>query len=135
MPTTDPPGSWAAGRHRYQVRTVDAANPPQAPCAIHAAALAHLRAVSAKLLIRFPSTPPVVKPPAVLSCATTVYYLGRTRLRAALLVDATDHTRPAAPLQENFQISARRTGPAWLVVFGGSAKQRAQLLAVLSTSL
>ncbi|MDA0180046.1 hypothetical protein OJ997_07045 [Solirubrobacter phytolaccae] len=135
MASEDPKGSWAAGLARYPVDKVDPDDPPGKPCAIRAGALPHLRAVSANLLTRFPTTPPVVKEPAFLSCATTVFYIGKTRLRAAVLVDAIDHTRPAAPLPEHFQLSTRRVGTGWLVVFGGDAKLRKRLLAVLSTRL
>lgn len=135
LPSIDPPDSWPAGRHRYAVRAVDAEDPPDAPCAIRADGLPGLRAASADLLRRFPSTSPTVKTPAFLTCATTVYYLGRTRLRAAVLVDALNHTRRAAPLAENFQLSSRRVGPGWLVVFGGNATQRARLLRALTANL
>ncbi|MDA0171821.1 hypothetical protein OJ998_22165 [Solirubrobacter taibaiensis] len=131
LPSEDPRGSWAAGKARYPVRKVDPADPPDAPCAIRAGELPGLRAVSANLLRRFPDTAPVVKAPAFLSCATTVFYIGRTRLRVAMLVDAFDHTRQATPLPENFQLSTRREGPGWLVVFGGTVQQRTQLLSVL----
>jgi hypothetical protein len=51
------------------------------------------------------------------------------------LVDALDHTHAAAPLAQNFQLAARRVGPGWLVVFGGTASQRAQLLKALTANL
>ena len=136
LPGEDPPGSWAAGRHRYPVHSVDADHPPDAPCAIRAKTLPHLRATTANLLTAFPATPPPdVRQPAFLSCATTVYYLGKTRLRAAVLVDATDHTKQAPELPPNFQLSTRRVQQGWLVLFGGTEKQRTQVLAVLSTTL
>lgn len=145
LPDQDPPGSWAAGRHRLATRAVDATDPPELPCAIRAGRLNRLRAVSARVLTRFPTAPPDVAQPAFLSCATTVYYLGRTRLRAAVLVAPADPTAqapllpgmasepaPGAIVATGALLSARRAGPGWLAVFGGTARQRAQLLSVLS---
>jgi hypothetical protein len=147
LPDHDPPGSWAAGSHRLPTRAVDATDPPELPCAIRAGRLHRLRAVSARVLTRFPTGQPDVAQPAFLSCATTVYYLGRTRLRAAVLVDAADSTAqapllpgmasepaPGAIVATGRLLSARRAGPGWLAVFGGTASQRAQLVSVLSAS-
>ena len=104
--------------------------------AIRATPLAHLRATTANLLEAFPATPPQdVRQPAFLACSTTVFYLGKTRLRAAVLVDALDHTAQAADLPPNFQTSARRVQQGWLVLFGGTAAQRKAVLAVLSSTI
>jgi hypothetical protein len=134
LPNADPATSWAAGRHRYPVRTVDAADPPDTPCAIRAAPLPELRAVRAKLLKAYPAHAPAdVREPAFLACSTSVFYLGRTRLRAAVLVNALDHTARAADLPPNFQTTARRVQQGWLVLFGGTPSQRKRVLAVLTT--
>jgi len=136
LPNEDPPTSWAAGRHRYPVRTVNAADPPDAPCAIRAALLPNLRATTAKLLKAYPDTPPTdVREPAFLACSTTVLYLGHTRLRAAVLVNALDPTAPAPDLPPNFQTTTRRVQQGWLVLFGGTQTQRKTVIQTLSTRL
>jgi hypothetical protein len=108
---------------------VDPQHPPDVRCAIHAAALVGLRAVSARVLTRVASRPTVA--PAYLSCATTVYYLGRWRVRAAVLLNATDPEAPAPPLPPNRFLDARRVGNGWLVVFGADAVSRRRVLAAL----
>jgi hypothetical protein len=53
------------------------------------------------------------------------------------LVDAAgmaSEPAPGAIVATGALLSARRTGPGWLAVFGGTARQRAQLLSALSAS-
>jgi hypothetical protein len=108
---------------------VDPDDPPDARCAIRASKLPGLRAVSARLLTDIKSRPAIS--PAYLTCATTVYYLGKWRVRAAMLLDAADPDAPAPPLPPNRFLSARRQGPGWLVVFSARRTDREHVLAAL----
>jgi hypothetical protein len=110
---------------------VDPKNPPNARCAIRAAKLPGLRAVSARLLTEIKTRPVIA--PAYLSCATTVYYLGKWRMRAAVLLNAADPHAEAPPLPPNRFLSVRRAGLGWLVVFGAHKADREHVLAALRT--
>lgn len=142
LPQEDARGGWASGRGRYATDKVSPTRPPDRPCAIRARRLAGLRAVSARLLVRYPSEAPKVAEPAFLSCATTVFYIGRTRLRAAVLVNPFDASQPAALLPgmaaepagivaTSDLMSAKRAGPGWLAVYGNNRALRERLLRVL----
>ena len=78
----------------------------------------------------FPDTSPVASRQRSCSCATMVFCHWPYRLPRGHAGRWISTTRPAAPLPKNSQLSARREGPGWLVVFGGTGKQRAQLLSV-----
>jgi hypothetical protein len=108
---------------------VDPDDPPDARCAIRASKLPGLRAVSARLLTDI-KTRPVISP-AYLTCATTVYYLGKWRVRAAVVLNAADPDAPAPPLPPNRFVSARRAGPGWLVTFSAREQDREKVLRVL----
>jgi len=108
---------------------VDADAPPDARCAIRAGKLPGLRAVSARLLREIKTRPAIT--PAYLTCATTVYYLGKWRVRAAVLLNAADPDSPAPPLPPNRFLSARRAGAGWLVAFSARKQDREQVLAAL----
>jgi hypothetical protein len=110
---------------------VDPDDPPDARCAIRASKLPGLRAVSARLLTVIKTRPAIS--PAYLACATTVYYLGKWRVRAAVLLNAADPSQAAPPLPPNRFLSARRAGPGWLVAFGARKADRDRVLAALRT--
>jgi hypothetical protein len=140
-------GTKHAGTATLPTRTVDPRDPPHARCAIRARPLRHLRAVSAEIVKRMPTTTPNVNGRAFLTCATTIYYLGDHSYRAAVLLDARDRHRPAADLpgttpragspdlvEAAGHITARRAGAAWLVVQGPSAHERAVVLRAFRAS-
>jgi hypothetical protein len=118
-------------RQHLSVRKVSPTRPPDARCAI---TVRGLRPAAANLLTEFPTKSLGLAEPAFLSCATTVIYDGKTRFRAAVLLDA-NHPgarAPELPATPRF-LSGRRVGNAWLVVFGGAnATQRARVLERLS---
>jgi len=144
VPDTDPRSSWAASSHGYPSRDADPEAPPAGvPCTLRLAPGTRFRPSTARVLAGpLPAKAPDAVRPAFLACATTVYYLGHTRLRAAVLLDAFSPTS-AAPLLPGMTAepagvatttrltSARRAGVGWVSVFGGSASQRAQLLRAL----
>jgi hypothetical protein len=144
VPTTDPKTSWAARSHGYPSRDADPKDPPAgAPCTLRLAPGARFRPSTARVLSGpLPTEAPDAVRPSFLACATTVYYLGHTRLRAAVLLDAAAPTsqapllpgmtaEPAGIAKTTRLTSARRAGVGWVSVFGGSASQRAQLLQAL----
>jgi hypothetical protein len=112
-------------------KAVDPGNPPDARCAIRADALPGLRAVSARLLTTIRTRPAIA--PAYLTCATTVYYLGKWRVRAAVLLNAADPESQAPPLPPSRLLTAKRAGKGWLVAFGADRVSRERVLAVLRT--
>lgn len=71
------------------------------------------------------------------TCAVTVFHTEERRggLKAAILLDAHDPSVRAAPLPRTPGLSGRRLGPGWLVVYGGSASQRDDLLSRLRPRL
>jgi hypothetical protein len=85
--------------------------------------------VSARLLREIKTRPTIT--PAYLTCATTVYYLGKWRVRAAVLLNAADPDSPAPSLPPNRFLSARRAGAGWLVAFSARKQDREQVLAAL----
>jgi hypothetical protein len=144
VPDTDPPGSWAASSHGYPSRDADPDDPPAgAPCSLRLAPGTDFRPSTARVLSGpLPTQAPDAVRPSFLACATTVYYLGHTRLRAAVLLDAFAPTstapllpgmtaEPAGVVKTTRLTSARRAGVGWVSAFGGSASQRAQLLRAL----
>jgi hypothetical protein len=108
---------------------VDPDDPPDARCAIRASPLPGLRATSARLLRDIKTRPAIT--PAYLTCATTVYYLGKWRVRVAMLLNAADPDGQAPPLPPSRFLSARRAGPGWLVAFSARKQDREQVLAAL----
>jgi len=116
------------GRDRRGVK-VDPDDPPDRRCAIRASKRPGLRAVSATLLTQIETRPAIA--PAYLTCATTVYYLGKWRVRAAVVLNAADPGAPAPPLPPNRFLSVKRAGPGWLVVFGARRADREKVLAAL----
>jgi hypothetical protein len=122
----------AYGGHDARGKAVDPDHPPKARCAIHAASLPGLRAQSARLLATIATRPAIV--PAYLTCATTVYYLGKWRVRAAVLLNAADPDAPAPPLPPDLNLDAKRAGTGWLVAFGADKASRRKVLGVLSAS-
>jgi hypothetical protein len=113
-------------------KAVDPDHPPKARCAIHAAPLPGLRAQSARLLETIATRPAIA--PAYLTCATTVYYLGKWRVRAAVVLSAADPNAPAPPLPPDPDLDVKRAGTGWLVVFGTDKASRREVLAALSAS-
>lgn len=126
-------------------------SPARGACAIKAARLAGLRAMWGSVLIRIPKLRGL-DGPAFLSCVDIEYYLGRSALKAAVLLNARAPGRPPAPLPNaapargepgvvnvragsQGDLSARRAGNAWLVVQGGTdVKQRLQVLRALTVA-
>lgn len=124
--------------------------PARGACAI-GARLPGLRAMWGSVLTRVPSLRGL-DGPAFLSCVDTEYYLGRSALKAAILLNARHPGKPAAPLPNaapargepgvvnvragsQGDLSARRAGNAWLVVQGGTdVKQRLQVLRALTVA-
>jgi hypothetical protein len=122
-----------SARDPLPTRKVDAKRPPATRCAIRAEAGSGLRARSARLLARF-ETFDVVRP-SYLSCSTSVFYLGKRRFRAAVLLNARDLLAYAPPLPSTGRLlSARREGRGWLAVYGGTARQRGRVLRALSVT-
>ena len=108
---------------------VDPDDPPDARCATRAAPLPGLRAVSARLLREIKTRPAIS--PAYLTCATTVYYLGKWRVRAAVLLNAADPDAQAPPLPPNRFLSVRAAGAGWLVAFSARKQDREKVLRAL----
>ncbi len=135
----DAVGSWAASAHRLPTRERDR----DAPCALSVHGDTRFREHSTSVLTELPAGRDDVVRPSFLACATTVYYSGKTRLRAAVLLDAA-YPRAKAPLlpgmaREPLGIvvtgrltSATRAGVGWIQVFGKGAALRKRLLAALT---
>lgn len=133
VPSEDPRGSWAAGRGRYPTRRSD----PDGPCRMRVPAPFRVRSTS--VMSSLPAGRDDVARPSFLSCATTVVYDGKVRLRAAILLNAhaPSDTAPLLPgmasepagiVDTGRLTSARRAGDGWLMVYGADAKLRARLL-------
>ena len=139
VPDADASGSWATSLARLPTRTSD----PDAPCALSVHGDARFRVRSTSVLTELPKGRDDVVRPSFLSCATTVYYAGRARLRAAVLLDAAD-PRAKAPLLPGMDgeprgivqtgpfTSATRAGVGWIQVFGKGAALRKRLLGALT---
>jgi hypothetical protein len=133
-----------ASTRTLPTRRVDPRHPPAVPCAITHIPLAHLRHVS-QTIVRGPlGSPADVDSRALRTCSEAAFSLGAHRLRAALLVDASDPDRRAAPLPGARAVpghpgvvdapglmSGRRVDRAWLVVAGPTLRERLSLLATL----
>ncbi|MBE2314582.1 RNA polymerase sigma factor [Solirubrobacter sp. CPCC 204708] len=106
---------------------VPASDPPSRRCAIRTREGSRLRATSARLV---PSVAPLdMLRPSFLSCASTTYRLNGRRMLAAVLLDAADPDRTAPRIPSTGEpLTARREGPGWLVVYGGSERQRERAL-------
>lgn len=74
---------------------------------------------------------------AFFSCAYTVFHTAdeRSKLTAAILLDALDPKTAADELPPSPKLSGRRLGPGWIAVQGGTALQRARLLNALHPRL
>jgi hypothetical protein len=140
-------GTRAAGTRRLATRAVDPTDPPHHRCAIDVSTRAGLRAISERVVTATPAHEPDVNGRAFRTCASAVIYLGGRRFTAAVLVDARNPSRRAAPLpgqhphpgapgvvEAGGRITARRAGPGWLVVRGVDAPQRLRLLGELKTA-
>lgn len=82
-----------------------------------------------------PPRVPSLRDRAFFSCAETTLRPRSTEhglLRVALLLDAEDSEHVSGPLRALPARSARRAGPGWLVVAGGTAAQRDALLKLLT---
>jgi hypothetical protein len=126
------------------VRTVSARRPPAAPCAITADALPGLRPLT-QTIVRGPLAQPVATSGGALrTCSDLELAFAGRRMHAGLLIDARGPAHPPAALPGAIAVSgrpgtvaaaggitARRSGPGWLTVTGGTAALRAQLLAAL----
>jgi hypothetical protein len=137
-------GLYERGLQPLPVRTVSATHPPAAPCAIVADALPRLRPL-AQTIVRGPLAQPVATSGnALRACSHLELSFAGRRMRAGLLVDARGPAHPPAALPGAIAvagrpgtvaaaggITARRSGPGWLTVTGGTAALRAQLLAAL----
>ncbi len=159
------------------LRALNPRQPARGGCTVLARPLPGLVALSQTVVRAVPW--PRREPGAFLACANASYRLGTSALAVAVLVDATNPGRRAAPLpglvadranpglltgaelgsigfpqglgvfavgrQQPFDtptahqaladhdVSARRAGAGWLVAEGGTAAQRAMLLAALTT--
>jgi hypothetical protein len=87
----------SAVEHLPQV-AVDPRNPGPAPCAVRSSSAPHL--VPLTETVTTPVPWPRQAPGAFLACANATYTLDGTTLAVAVLVDATNAMRPAAPLPE-----------------------------------
>ena len=159
------------------LRALNPQHPAGGGCTVLARPLRGLVALSQTVARAVPW--PRREPGAFLACANATYRLGTSTLAVAVLVDATNPRRTAAPLpgvvadpatpgvligaelgsigfpqglavfatgrQQPFNtpsahqaladhdVSARRAAPGWLIAEGGTAAQRATLLAALTT--
>jgi hypothetical protein len=139
-------GTQVAGTAKLPTRAVDPSHPPHQRCAIDVPVRAGLRAVSERVVTATPARPPDINGRAFRTCASAVINFAGRRFTAAVLIDARDPGRQAAPLpgqrdhpgttgvvEAGGGITARRAGPAWLVVRGSDPGQRLRLLRALST--
>ena len=142
----DRAGTREAGTAPLPTRAVNSAHVPHRRCAIRVTSRAGGRAVSERVVPIAPHAVPDVNARAFLSCASAVMYLGHRRFTAAVLVDAANKRLPAADLpgqrphgtargivEASGSITARRAGPAWLVVRGPGAEDRLTVLRSLAT--
>lgn len=131
------------------VKTIDPNHPQTGSCAIRAVALPGLKRQWEVIATAIPAPRPSIDAAALFSCARSWYLFDERSpaLSAALLLNAREPRlrAPALPgltpisprgfFTENGgsagNITARRLGRAWLVVQGGTASQRAQLLQIL----
>jgi hypothetical protein len=118
-----------AGTRALPTRKVDPLHPPAVPCAITHAPIAHLRHVSQTIVRGLLATRADVNGRALRTCSEAAFSLGTHRLRAAVLVDAAGPRHEPPPLPG--AMTARRIGRAWLVVDGGTPRDRRTLLAAL----
>lgn len=120
--------------------------PAPGPCQIRADGLAGLTPQWGHVVITVQAYPTKLVGRAFFSCADTEYYLQGWPLQTAILLDAEHPGRFPAPIpgmtpvpgvpgtfnapgETRSEITARRTGNAWLVVAGGSGlAQRIQVL-------
>lgn len=116
------------------------------PCVISARAIARLQTLEAKEVTSVAPRHMLVEP-SFLSCASVLYKLGGWRLVAGVLVDAVDPGAKPASLPGMHRVSgkgatyegagiegevlAQRLSNCWLVVSGGKADQRRELLSHL----
>ena len=115
-----------------RTRQVPAADPPRRRCAIRAEG--NLRATSARLVTRTIGAQDAVDPSYV-ACASTVYRIGESRLRATVLLDARSPAAIAPDLPSvGGAMSVRREGRGLLAVYGGTAPQRERVLQALTVS-
>ncbi|WCB92057.1 hypothetical protein DSM104299_00739 [Baekduia alba] len=141
-PTTD--RSPAATAALPTVR-VDPRDPPRRSCAIAHAPLTHLSALTQTIVGVALTRRVDVNGRAFRTCAVAVFRLGGVQLRAAVLTDAAGPHRTAAPLPgaspipghlgastASGNLTARRIGTAWLVVFGQDPDRRRRLLDALT---
>jgi hypothetical protein len=137
LPDQDPKGSWAAERHRFPTRKTD----PDGPCRMRVPAPFRVRSTS--VISSIPAGRDDVVRPSFLSCATAVVYLGKARLRAAILLGAhaPSNTAPLLPgmasepvgiVETGRLTSARRAGDGWLTVYGADPKLRERLLRAIN---
>ncbi|MDA0169565.1 hypothetical protein OJ998_10765, partial [Solirubrobacter taibaiensis] len=113
-----------------RTRRVSAANPPRRRCAMRASG--NLRATSARLVTRTIGAQDAVDPSYV-ACASTVYRIGESRLRASVLLDARSPAAIAPDLPSvGGAMSVRRDGRGLLAVYGGTAAQRERVLQALT---
>jgi len=91
----------------------------------------------ARVALGTPRIPPRTEVRAFATCAVTVFHTHApgSALKAAILLDAHRPTAQAAALPRAPGLSGRRLGPGWLVVYGGRAAQRADLLSRLTSRL
>jgi hypothetical protein len=133
VPSRDARGTWAAGWHRYPTRKSD----PDGPCRMRVPAPFRVRSTS--VISSLPAGRDDVARPSFLSCATAVVYLGKARLRAAILLSAHAPSdtapllpgmasEPAGPVETGRLTSARRAGDGWLMVYGADPRLRERLL-------
>ncbi len=130
------PATTAADDHTRQGRSrpVTQARPAR-HCVIGSAA--GYVAGYARVAVSRPTPAPRLVGRAFASCANTVFHTEPSRggLNTAILLDAHDPGRRAAPLPRTPGLSSRRLGPGWIVVFGGKAADRRRLLAQLRPRL
>jgi hypothetical protein len=131
------------------VKTIDPSHPPARSCAIRAVALPGLRRQWEVIATGIPARRSSVDTGALFSCARSWYLFDERSpaLSAALLLNAREPrlrapalpgltpTSPSGFFAEGGgsagDITARRLGPAWLVVQGGTPPQRTLLLRIL----
>jgi hypothetical protein len=143
IPSDSLAGTRAAGTFPLATRTVDP-YAPGAGCAIRVARRPHIHALHERVVSEPAPRSTSINTHAFRACAAVALQTHGTRYRAAVLVDAQNPARLAAPLPgmaagvsgrtpttANGDITARRAGLAWLAIQGPNPRQRLTLLQTL----
>jgi hypothetical protein len=145
LPANNLAGTRAAGTRPLATRTVD----PRAPgsgCAIRVLRAPNVHPLEERVISERLPPRASINARAFRACAAVALQAHGVRYRAAVLIDAEDPGRRAAPLpgmpantgrtptMAGGNITARRFGRGWLVVQGPEPRQRLVLLRILRAS-